>query len=75
MPIIEMHLLVGRSSEDKARAASAITAAAAESLGVKPETVRILVTEHGKDEFYVAGRAGRASDKPAAVAVQEGASK
>lgn len=75
MPIIEMHLLVGRSSEDKARAASAITAAAAESLGVKPETVRILVTEHGKDEFYVAGRAGRASDQPAAIAVQEGASK
>ncbi len=75
MPIIEMHLLVGRSSEDKARAASAITAAAAESLGVKPETVRILVTEHGKDEFYVAGRAGRASDQAASVAVQEGASK
>lgn len=73
MPIIEMHLLVGRSSEDKARAARAITAAAAESLGVKPETVRILVTEHGKDEFYVAGRAGRASDQPAGPVLQEGA--
>lgn len=63
MPIIEMHLLVGRSSDDKARAAAAITAAAAESLGCKPETVRILITEHKKDEFYVAGRAGRASEQ------------
>lgn len=63
MPIIEMHLLVGRSSEDKARLASAVTAAATESLGVNPETVRILITEHGKDEFYVAGRLGRASDQ------------
>ncbi|SEA03081.1 tautomerase family protein [Marinobacterium iners] len=75
MPIIEMHLLVGRSSEDKARAASAITAAAAESLGVKPDTVRILITEHGKDEFYVAGRAGRASDQAAAEAAQQEATK
>lgn len=65
MPIIEMHLLVGRSSEDKARAAAAITSAAAESLGCSPDTVRIMITEHQKDEFYVAGRAGRASDQKA----------
>ena len=63
MPIIEMHLLAGRSSEMKGKAAKAITAAAAEALGVKPETVRILITEHAKDEFYVAGIAGRASDQ------------
>lgn len=63
MPIIEMHLLEGRSSEVKARMASAVTEAAAESLGVSPNTVRILITEHKKDEFYVAGKAGRASDQ------------
>ncbi|WP_432696226.1 tautomerase family protein [Marinobacterium sp. YM272] len=71
MPIIEMHLLVGRSSDDKARVASAVTAAAAESLGVSADTVRILITEHAKDEFYVAGRAGRASDQAAQAALQE----
>lgn len=63
MPIIEMHLLEGRSSETKARVASAVTEAAAASLGVSPETVRILISEHKKDEFYVAGIAGRASDR------------
>jgi len=65
MPIIEMHLLTGRSTEVKGRAAKAITEAAAQALGVSPETVRILITEHGKDEFYVAGVAGRASDRAA----------
>lgn len=63
MPIIEMHLLEGRSSDTKAKVAAAITEAAATSLGVSPETVRILITEHKKDEFYVAGIAGRASDR------------
>lgn len=61
MPIIEMHLLEGRSSEQKQRAASAITEAVIASLGVRPESVRILITEHEADEFYVAG----VSRKPA----------
>ncbi len=63
MPIIEVHILEGRSSEVKARAAAAITEAAAAGFGVSKETVRILVTEHKKDEFYVGGRAGRATDQ------------
>lgn len=70
MPIIEMHLLTGRSAETKSRVAKAITAAAAESLGVSPDTVRIMITEHAKDDFYVAGIAGRASDRPE-VATEE----
>ncbi|MBR9867535.1 MAG: 4-oxalocrotonate tautomerase [Oceanospirillales bacterium] len=63
MPIIEVHILEGRSSEIKAQAAAAISKAAAEGFGVSIDTVRILVTEHKKDEFYVGGRAGRASDQ------------
>lgn len=63
MPIIEMHLLEGRTEETKAKLAKAITDAASDSLGVKPETVRIMITEHRKDQFYVAGIAGRASDR------------
>lgn len=65
MPIIEMHLLTGRTSEVKGKAAAAITAAAAKALGVSPDTVRIMITEHEKDDFYVAGKAGRASDRAA----------
>lgn len=71
MPIIEVHVLEGRSSEVKARAAAAITQAAAEGFGVSKDTVRILVTEHKKDEFYVGGRAGRATDKAKAAPAAE----
>lgn len=55
MPIIEMHMLEGRTGEQKQRAATAVTNALVEALGVKAETVRILITEHRVDEFYVAG--------------------
>lgn len=57
MPILVMHLMEGRTSEQKQRAASAITDALVETLGVKPESVRILVSELQRDGFYVAGAA------------------
>lgn len=67
MPIIEMHLLEGRTVEQKRKAAAAITAALTESLGVKPEQVRILITEHGYEDFSVAGKTAgeRAGTAPA----------
>jgi len=55
MPIIEMHLLEGRSVEKKRKAVAAITAALVESLEVPAETVRILITEHPAENFSVAG--------------------
>ena len=55
MPILEMHLLEGRSREQKQMAAKAVTEALAETLEVNPETVRILITEHAVENFYVAG--------------------
>jgi 4-oxalocrotonate tautomerase len=56
MPIIEMHLLEGRTTEQKRKAAAAITAALVDSLGVQPESVRILITEHGFEDFSVGGK-------------------
>lgn len=56
MPIIEMHLLEGRTVEQKRRAVAAITTAVTESLDVIPEQVRILITEHGVENFSVAGK-------------------
>ncbi len=55
MPIIEMHLMEGRTPQQKKKAASAITEALTESLGVNKESVRILITEHDKSGFFVAG--------------------
>jgi 4-oxalocrotonate tautomerase len=72
MPIIEMHLLEGRTVEQKRRAAAAITAAAVESLGVRSDQVRILITEHGPENFSVAGKTSgeRAAEVAAASAAQ-----
>ncbi len=55
MPIIEMHLLTGRTREQKRRVSAAVAQAAAEALGVSSQTVRILITEHDVEEFSVAG--------------------
>lgn len=55
MPIIEMHLLQGRTVEQKRRVAGAVADAVTTALGVRPESVRILITEHGAEDFSVAG--------------------
>ena len=62
MPIIEMHMIEGRTVEQKQRVAAAVAA----SLDCSPETVRILITEHREHEFYVAGLS-----KPQRAALQE----
>ncbi|MBR0565580.1 tautomerase family protein [Azoarcus sp. L1K30] len=70
MPIIEMHMMVGRTTEQKNRVAAAVTEAVAASLTCSPDTVRILITEHADDGFYVAGKtmaqraAARAEETP-----------
>lgn len=55
MPIIEMHMMVGRTSEQKRRVMAAVSKAAAEALDCSINTVRVLITEHQADEFSVAG--------------------
>lgn len=56
MPIIEMHLLKGRSVEKKRKAVAAVTAALVETLEVRPDQVRILITEHDQENFAVGGQ-------------------
>lgn len=56
MPIIEMHLLEGRSVETRRRAISAVTQALVGALDVRPDQVRILITEHPEEHFGVGGR-------------------
>lgn len=76
MPIIEMHLLEGRTVEQKRRAAAAITDAVVGSLGVRPDQVRILITEHGLEDFSVGGktaaqRAATTDTRPVSLAGAE----
>jgi 4-oxalocrotonate tautomerase len=55
MPIIEMHLMEGRTTDQKRRVMAAVANAAAQALDMPLGNVRILITEHRADEFSVAG--------------------
>ncbi|THF55188.1 tautomerase family protein [Pseudothauera rhizosphaerae] len=74
MPIIEMHMMEGRSGELKRSVAAAVTEAVSRTLACSPETVRILITEHGAEEFYVAGQtmAQRAEQRRLAELQEQG---
>jgi len=56
MPIAIIHLMEGRDEDKKARAIAAVTQALVESLGAKPETVRVLLQEFPKSHWGIAGK-------------------
>lgn len=56
MPIIEVNLLEGRSTEDKERLIQALTNAAIESLDAPRESVRIILREIAAGHFAVGGQ-------------------
>ena len=73
MPIIEIHLMTGRTVEQKRDVAGAMALAVQRSLGVKLESIRILITEHGAEEFSVAGvTAGERNEQAAQAAAPKG---
>ena len=55
MPIIEVHIAQGRSMDAKRQLFKGITNAAVESLGVRPEQVRIILREIDEGHFAVGG--------------------
>lgn len=55
MPIIEVHLLEGRSVAQKRRMVAAVTEAIVESLGVAADSVRILIDEMPAEHFALGG--------------------
>ncbi|MBC7363479.1 MAG: 2-hydroxymuconate tautomerase family protein [Candidatus Aminicenantes bacterium] len=55
MPLVEIHLLEGRTKEQKKALLEAVTKAIQESLGTPLETIRVWVQEIPKDEFMTAG--------------------
>lgn len=66
MPIIQMHLMVGRTPQQKRDVAAAVTEAVSSSLQVPPNKIRILICELGVDDFYVAGQSSRGAVSPEA---------
>lgn len=55
MPIVEIHLLKGRTLEQKRLLTASVTKAITESLGAPAETVRIILSEMEKEDYAIAG--------------------
>ncbi|MGE8407577.1 MAG: tautomerase family protein [Pseudomonas sp.] len=59
MPIMQVHLIAGRSEEQKARLIEALTMAAVEALDAPIESVRVLINEIPACDFGIAGQTAR----------------
>ena len=55
MPILDVTLLAGRSTETKAEFIREVTTTTVRTLGVKPEAVRVVLREVDPNHFAVAG--------------------
>lgn len=56
MPIIEVHLLEGRTTEQKRELAGQMTETVCRTLGTRPEQVRIIFSEMRREDYAIAGR-------------------
>ncbi len=55
MPLIEIHLLEGRTDDQKKALLSAVTRAVHESIGAPLETIRVWIEEFPPTEYMAAG--------------------
>jgi 4-oxalocrotonate tautomerase len=55
MPLIEIHMLEGRSDQQKRALLDAVTEAVRESIGAPLSTIRVWVQEFSPREYMVAG--------------------
>jgi 4-oxalocrotonate tautomerase len=57
MPIIQVNILAGRSSEQKQQLVAKLTEAVCQTLQAQPESVRVLLQEYAEGEWFVGGKA------------------
>jgi 4-oxalocrotonate tautomerase len=55
MPIININMFEGRTIDQKRKMVVAVTEAMVKSLDIKPETVRIIISESPKHHIAVGG--------------------
>lgn len=55
MPLVEIHMLEGRTDEQKKALLAAVTAAVHESIGAPIESIRVWVQEFSAREYMAAG--------------------
>jgi 4-oxalocrotonate tautomerase len=56
MPLVEIHLLEGRTDEQKKALLSAVTEAVRSSINAPVETIRVWIQEFSPQEYMAAGR-------------------
>lgn len=55
MPLIEIHVLEGRTKQQKKALLEAVTKAVQDSIGARLENIRVWIQEIPPDEFMTAG--------------------
>lgn len=55
MPLIEIHLLEGRTDEQKRALLQAVTDAVQTSVGASLESIRVWISEFSRTEYMAAG--------------------
>lgn len=55
MPILQVHLLKGRTVEQKRQLVKEVTEAVSRSLDVRPDQVRIILSEMDREDYAIAG--------------------
>jgi len=56
MPLIEVHMLEGRTDEQKRNLLGSITKAVQESIGAPIDTIRVWIQEFSPKEYMAAGK-------------------
>jgi len=56
MPLVEIHMLEGRTAEQKRALLAAVTEAVRASIGAPVESIRVWIQEFSPEEYMAAGR-------------------
>ncbi len=64
MPLIEIHLLEGRSAQQKKKLLASVTEAVAESIDAPLASIRVWINELSDEDYMVAGHLASERKKP-----------
>ncbi|KPN73431.1 MULTISPECIES: 4-oxalocrotonate tautomerase [Neisseria] len=63
MPIIQVHMMEGRTDEQKEAVIREVTEAMIRAVGAPKESVRVLINEMPKQHFGIAGESAKAKGR------------
>lgn len=59
MPVVQVHLLEGRSDEQKEAVITEITEAMYRAVGAPKESIRVIISEMPKQHFGIGGKSAK----------------